>query len=49
MRNYWVISDLHLGHTNVLSFTRSDGSPLRPFNSIEEHDGTIIEKIKELN
>lgn len=40
--NTFFISDLHFGHTNILKFTRSDGTPLRPFNSIEEMDETII-------
>lgn len=33
--NYFI-SDLHLGHENVISFDN------RPFNSIEEHDKCII-------
>lgn len=43
MPNAFVISDLHLGHNNILKFTRSDGQRLRPFNSLEEMHGTIIE------
>jgi len=42
-KQHWVISDLHLGHSNVLAFTRSDGSKLRDFQSIEEHDETIVD------
>lgn len=38
----WVISDTHFGHQNILKFTRADGSALRPFASIEEHDETLI-------
>ncbi len=38
----WVCADHHFGHTNILSFKRPDGSPLRDFKSIEEHDETII-------
>lgn len=33
--NYYI-ADLHFGHTNCLSFDN------RPFNTIEEHDKTII-------
>lgn len=33
--NYFI-SDLHVGHTNVLSFDN------RPFKSIEEHDEALI-------
>lgn len=40
---YWLISDLHLGHAATFNkFIRSDGSPLRPFTSVEEMNETII-------
>lgn len=32
----YVISDLHLGHKNVLNFKNADGSRLRPFDTIAE-------------
>ncbi len=36
MSNIWFMSDLHLGHRNILKY--------RPeFSSIEEHDDTIID------
>lgn len=38
----WVCADHHFGHTNILTFTREDGTRLRPFASVEEHDETII-------
>lgn len=38
----WVVADHHFGHANILNFKRADGTPLRPFQSIEEHDETII-------
>lgn len=40
----WVCADHHLGHANILTFKRADGTPLRPFNTIEEHDQTIIDR-----
>lgn len=40
----WVAADHHFSHANILRFTRDDGSPLRPFSTIEEHDETIIER-----
>lgn len=40
----WVSADHHFGHRNILTFLREDGSPLRPFKTIEEHDETIIER-----
>lgn len=43
MSNYFLISDLHLGHANSINFKRTDGKPLRPFASVEEMDETIID------
>jgi calcineurin-like phosphoesterase family protein len=43
MINTWVTADLHLGHDNIIKFTREDGSPLRNFSSIQKHDQTIID------
>ena len=40
----WVCADHHIGHRNILNFKRTDGTLLRPFNTIEEHDETIIER-----
>lgn len=42
MPNKFAIADTHLGHLNIVKFERDDGSPLRPFDTIEEHDETII-------
>lgn len=38
----WFISDTHFGHEAILGFKRNDGTPLRPFKSVEEMDGTLI-------
>lgn len=43
MVNLFFISDTHFGHANILTFKRNDGTPLRPFKTIEEHDETIVE------
>jgi calcineurin-like phosphoesterase family protein len=43
MRNIFLVSDTHVGHRNMLVFTRPDGTPLRPFATIEEHDEALIE------
>lgn len=40
----WVAADHHFGHANILTFKRDDGTPLRPFATIEEHDNQIIER-----
>lgn len=43
MPNIFLISDTHFGHSNVLTFLRDDGTPLRSFSSIEEHDETMVD------
>lgn len=42
MSKTWVAADHHFNHANILNFKREDGTPLRPFKSIEEHDEEII-------
>lgn len=39
----FVTSDTHFGHKNILGFKRSDGSPLRPFKTIDEHDDILVD------
>lgn len=48
MSKTWVCADHHFGHPNIIKFTRDDGTPLRVFNSIEEHDETIIRNHNEI-
>lgn len=38
----WLISDTHFGHHNILKFLREDGTVLRNFESIGEHDEQLI-------
>lgn len=42
MRNVWVMSDLHLGHHNIIKYQKS-----RNFANIDEHDDFIIDNINE--
>ena len=42
MANIFFASDHHFGHTNILTFKRGDGSPLRAFANITEHDEYMI-------
>lgn len=42
MSTSFLISDLHFGHENILTFRRGDGLPMRKFNSGEEMDEHII-------
>lgn len=37
MKTY-LISDTHFGHPNIIVFKREDGSPLRDFKHIKDHD-----------
>lgn len=40
----WVVADHHFNHANIINFKRDDGTPLRPFKDIEEHNETIISR-----
>ena len=42
MSNVFLVSDTHFSHSNILTFLREDGLPLRDFSSIHEHDETIV-------
>lgn len=42
MSNIFLCSDHHLGHSNILTFKREDGTPLRDFANITDHDEYII-------
>jgi calcineurin-like phosphoesterase family protein len=43
MRTF-VISDLHMGHKNILRFTINDGQRLRPFRDIHEMHSVIMDR-----
>ena len=43
MSKTFLIGDTHFGHGNILTFKRSNGSPLREFDNIYEHDETLIQ------
>jgi calcineurin-like phosphoesterase family protein len=42
MYNIFLLGDPHLSHQGMIMFKRDDGSPLRPFATIEEHDEKMI-------
>lgn len=44
MANIFLISDTHFGHKNICLFTRSDGSPLRPWTDPSEMDEDMVER-----
>lgn len=39
----FVIADTHFFHSNVLTFTKKDGSKLRPFTTVEEMHTVMID------
>lgn len=43
MAKTFLISDTHFGHSNILTFKRANGSPLREFSSVQEMDETMID------
>lgn len=42
MGNTFFISDTHFGHRNIITFKDDDDKPLRPFDSVEEMDETMV-------
>jgi len=43
--NIFLTSDTHFGHENILTFTRKDGTLLRPgFKDIKDHDLELIKR-----
>jgi calcineurin-like phosphoesterase family protein len=43
MSRTWLISDTHWGHKNIVNFLRKDGTKLRPWDNIDDHDQALIE------
>lgn len=44
MTKTFLISDTHFGHSNILTFKRQNGDPLRDFPNIYYHDEYLIDK-----
>ena len=44
MTKTFLIADTHFGHNNIINFLKPDGSKLRNFLSIYDHDEYIIDK-----
>jgi calcineurin-like phosphoesterase family protein len=45
MRNIFIVSDTHFGHSNILKFTGEDGSLIRPqFSSVEDMDEQMVDR-----
>lgn len=45
MRDIWVTSDTHFGHTNILRFTDAGGQLVRPgFTSVDDMNQTMVDR-----
>lgn len=44
----WFTSDTHFGHHNILKFLSPDGTLMRPFESVEEMDETMVQRWNEV-
>lgn len=44
MPNVFLTSDTHFGHVNICNFTNYDGSPVRPWDDVEEMNEEMIKR-----
>jgi len=44
MANIFFISDNHFGHKNILTFKRSNGTPLRVFDDVEHMNEIMVQR-----
>lgn len=42
-KDIWFTSDTHYGHKNICKFMRDDGTPLRPWDDVEEMNEALID------
>ena len=47
MPNVFLTSDTHFGHVNICNFTNYDGSPVRPWDDVEEMNEEMIKRWNE--
>lgn len=47
MTNVFLTSDTHFGHKNICVFENYDGSPVRPWDSVEEMDEEMVKRWNE--
>lgn len=43
MKRSFVIADLHFSHAGVCRFTNRDGTPMRPWDNVDEMDEALID------
>jgi calcineurin-like phosphoesterase family protein len=44
MPSVFLTSDTHFGHTNICKFTNYDGSPVRPWDDVQEMDEEMVKR-----
>jgi calcineurin-like phosphoesterase family protein len=44
MPSVFLTSDTHFGHINICNFTNYDGSPVRPWNDVQEMDEEMVKR-----
>lgn len=42
MPSVWLVSDTHFGHANICKFTNYDGTPVRPWDDVNEMDEALV-------
>jgi calcineurin-like phosphoesterase family protein len=42
-KNVFIVSDTHFGHANICKFKAKDGSKIRPWDDINEHDEALVQ------
>ena len=42
MPETFLVGDPHFGHRNIIKFTDKNGNRIRPFDTVEEHDETLV-------
>lgn len=42
-KNVFIVSDTHFGHVNICKFKAKDGSKIRPWDDINEHDEALVQ------
>lgn len=47
MPSVFLTSDTHFGHANICKFTNSDGSPVRPWDDVQEMDEEMVKRWNE--
>jgi calcineurin-like phosphoesterase family protein len=43
MANTFLIADTHFGHKNIVTFVTKDGTPVRPWDDVDEMDEALVD------